>query len=112
MYEHSFFAKELKMSSKGKIQHLIVDYLLKYGQIELALPDGVVLEIGVTQEDETGGFIVKDDYCWVSATHKDRSASLDPYNLGIRFTGNNKNLVLEDKFVDQDGLEVTRLDVV
>lgn len=101
------------MSSKGKIQHLLIDYLLKHGQIELLLPDGVVLEIGLTQEDESGGFIVKDDYCWIIATHKDRSAAIDPYNLGIRFSGpEGKNLVLEDKFIDQDGTEVTRVDVV
>jgi hypothetical protein len=100
------------MSSKGKIQHLLIDYLLKHGQIELLLPDGVVLEIGVTQEDATtGGFIVKDDYCWVIATHKDRSAALDPYNLGLRFSGDGKNQVAEDKFIDQDGTEVTRVDV-
>lgn len=98
--------------SRNKIQHLLVEYLLKYGQIQLALPDGVTLEIGVTQEDEKGGFVVKDDYCWVIATHKNRSASIDPYNLGIRFTGDTKNLVLEDKFFDQNGVEVTRLDVV
>jgi hypothetical protein len=100
------------MSSKGKIQHLLVDYLLKHGQIELLLPDGVVLEIGVTQEDESGGFVVKDDYCWVIATHKDRSAALDPYNIGLRFSGEGKNFVLEDKFIDQNGVEVTRVDVV
>ena len=100
------------MSSKGKIQHLLIDYLLKHGQIEILLPDGVVLEIGVTQEDESGGFVVKDDYCWVIATHKDRSAAIDPYNLGLRFSGDGKNFVLEDKFVDQDGVEVTRVDVV
>ena len=100
------------MSSKGKIQYLLIDYLLKYGQIELLLPDGVVLEIGLTQEDESGGFVVKDDYCWVIATHKDRSAAIDPYNLGLRFSGDGKNLVLEDKFIDHDGIEVTRVDVV
>ena len=100
------------MSSKGKIQHLLVGYLLKYGQIELALPDGLILEIGVTQEDEKGGFIVREDYCWVIATHKNRSASLDAYNLGVRFSGADNNFVLEDKFIDQYGIEVTRLDVV
>ena len=100
------------MSSKGKIQHLLIDYLLKHGQIELLLPDGVVLEIGVTQEDETGGFVVKDDYCWVMATHKDRSAAIDPYNLGLKFSDDGKNFVLEDKFVDQHGVEVRRVDVV
>lgn len=100
------------MSSKGKIQYLLIDYLLKHGQIELLLPDGVVLEIGVTQEDESGGFVVKDDYCWVIATHKNRSAAIDPYNLGLRFTDDGNNLVLEDKFVDNDGTEVTRVDVV
>lgn len=100
------------MSSKGKIQHLLVDYLLKHGQIELVLPDEVVLEIGLTQEDSSGDFIVKDDYCWIIATHKDRSAAIDSYNLGIRFSGAGKNLVLEDKFIDQDGSEIIRLDVV
>lgn len=100
------------MSSKGKIQYLLIDYLLKHGQIEILLPDGVVLEIGVTQEDLSGGFVVQDDYCWVIATHKDRSAAIDPYNLGLRFSGDGKNFVLEDKFVDQDGVEVTRVDVV
>ena len=98
------------MSYKGKIQHLLVEYLLKNGQIELALPNGVVLEIGMTQENENGDFVVKDDYCWIIASHKDRSASIDPYNVGIKFSNN--DLILEDKFVDQDGAEVTRLSIV
>jgi len=98
------------MSYKGKIQHLLVEYLLKNGQLEWALPNGVILEIGMTQENENGDFIVKDDYCWIIASHKDRSASIDPYNVGIKFS--NKDLILEDKFVDQDGAEVTRLSIV
>jgi hypothetical protein len=34
---------------KRKIQALIVEHLIKYGQLEILLPDGVKLEIGTTQ---------------------------------------------------------------
>lgn len=98
--------------TKNKIQALLVEHLLKHGQIELLLPDGVMLEIGVTQEDKNGELVVKDDYCWVIATHKDRSASLDPYNMGLRFADDEKILVFEDKFLDQDGEMVRRVDVI
>lgn len=54
--------------TKNKIQSLIVEHLLKHGQIELVLPDGVTLEIGLTQENQDGKLTIKDDYCWVIAS--------------------------------------------
>ena len=78
------------MDKKNKIQALLVEHLLKHGQIQLLLPDGVTLEIGVTQENNEGDLIPIEDYCWVIATHKDRSACLDPYNMGLRFVDDEK----------------------
>ena len=99
-------------NSKKKIQSLIVTHLLKHGQIEIKLPDGVVLEIGVTQEAENGELEVKDDYCWVIATQGGRSASMDSYNMGLRFDDKDNIIVFEDRYIDQNGEAVRRLDVV
>lgn len=98
--------------TKNKIQSLIVEHLLKHGQIELVLPDGVTLEIGLTQENQDGKLTIKDDYCWVIASQGGRATSLDAYNMGLRFSDDDKILVFEDKFTDQNGDQVRRLDVV
>lgn len=100
------------MSSTNKIQHLLVTHLLKHGQIEIKLPDGVVLEIGVTQEGKDGQLEIRDDYCWIIASHKNRSASMDSFNMGLRFEDDKDILVFEDRFLDDKGEAVRRVDVV
>lgn len=98
--------------TKNKIQTLLVEHLLKHGQIELVLPDGVKLAIGVTQENQTGDLKIQDDYCWVIASQGNRATSIDAYNMGLRFKDNDNILVFEDKFLDQNGEQVRRVDVV
>lgn len=98
--------------SKNKIQSLLVRHLLKYGQISLALPDGVTLEIGLTQEDKEGNLVIEKDYCWIIASQNNRTTSLDHYNMGLRFADEENIFVFEDKFVDKDGEAVRRVDVV
>lgn len=98
--------------TKNKIQSSLIEHLMKHGQIELILPDGVTLEIGLTQENEKGELKIQDDYCWVIASRKDRAASLDSFNMGLRFQDNKDALVYEDKFVDDEGISVRRLDVI
>lgn len=98
--------------TKSKIQSLIVEHLLKHGQIELVLPDGVTLEIGLTQENKDGKLTIHDDYCWVIASQGGRATSIDSYNMGLRFADKDNIIVFEDKFVDYDGEQVRRLDVV
>ena len=85
---------------------------MKHGQIELFLPDNVTLEIGITQESQSGKFIKKDNYCWVMASRDDRTACLDSFNLGLRFADEKNALILDDSFINQDGEQVRRLDVV
>ena len=97
---------------KNKIQSLVVEHLLKFGQLEIALPDGVTLEIGLTQENQDGELTIKNDYCWVIASQGSRATSIDSYNMGLRFTDDEKILVLEDKFIDTNGEQIRRLDVI
>lgn len=90
--------------SENKIQELIIRHLLKEGSLEILLPNGITLEMGVTQENIKGQLEIADDYAWVIASQDDRSVSLDPYNLGLRFSSNNDKMLvdLEDS-VDYKG---------
>lgn len=99
------------MSKKNKIQELLIKYLLEKGHIELILPDGFVLEVGIVQEDKNGSLVKTDDYCWVIATQDDRTIAMDSYNLGLRFSGENDNIVFEDSTIDHDGQLVRILNV-
>jgi hypothetical protein len=96
----------------NKIQSLLINHLLKHGHIQLRLPDNVVLEIGITEEDKYGNYKKTEDYCWVIAQKENRAACIDSYNLGIRFDDEEKALVLEDSFVDSDGNSIRALNVM
>jgi hypothetical protein len=101
----------MKKTTKSKIQQLFVEYLLKEGALELALPNGMVLEVGVTQENRYGDLEITPDYCWVVASQKNRSVSIDRYNLGIRFIGE-KEIVCEHSMTSEDGTNIKIFDVV
>jgi len=69
---------------KNRIQVMLIDYLQKFGTIDLILPDGVLLEIGITQETKHG-LVKNDDYCWVITKRDDRKAMLDRYSMGLLY---------------------------
>lgn len=100
------------MKINSKLQSLLITQLQKYGNVELILPDGIVLELGITQISQDGDIVKAEDYCWVIASRKDRSVSIDKYNVGVRFADDERVIVLDDRFVDHDGENVRRLDVV
>lgn len=83
------------MSKRNKIQQLLITYLRQFGSIDLSLPDGVKLSIGITQEGKHGTFC-SDDYCWVTATRDDRATSLDSYNLGMSFAKKDQYFFSDD----------------
>jgi hypothetical protein len=101
----------MNRTTRSKIQRLFVDYLLKEGALELALPNGMVLEVGVTQENKYGDLEITPDYCWVVASQRNRSVSIDSYNLGIRYSGD-KEIVCEHSIQSDDGTNINILDVV
>lgn len=96
----------------NKIQSLLITHLTKYGTIQLNLPDNMTLEIGITAENDTGKLEKVQDYCWVIAKKENKATCIDSYNLGIRFSDSDKNIVLEDTFTDVDGVNVRQLSVV
>jgi hypothetical protein len=95
----------------NKIQQLFVEQLFKEGSVELALPNGMVLEVGVTQENRYGDLEITPDYCWVVASQKNRSVSIDSYNLGIRYLGD-KEIVCEYSMLKEDGTDIKVFDVM
>lgn len=98
--------------NKNKIQSLVISHLQQYGKLQILLPDGVVLEIGTLQEDQTGNLIKTDDYCFVIASREGRTACLDSFNLGLSFNDDNTSKVFEDTFVNDEGIPVRKLEVI
>ena len=95
-----------------KLQYLLVKELLNNGVVELILPDGVLLEIGILQEDQFGDLKKSDDYCYVVATRDGKSTLLDKYNAGLQYEAESDTIVCEDEMTDKDGRLIKTLDVV
>ncbi len=95
-----------------KLQYLLITQLLKKGAVELILPDGVTLEIGITQEDKFGSLRKEDDYCYVVASREGKSVTLDSFNLGLQFEPEDHTIIYEDETIGADGQLVRTLDVV
>lgn len=100
--------------SKKSIQNLLIKHLTKKGQIELSLPDGVKLEIGVMQMDKEGELVnCIEDYCYVVVNREDKSFLLDSYNVGLQFVESQDRMVFDDVTVGTDGKStVRRLEII
>lgn len=94
-----------------KLQYLLINQLMKNGSVELVLPDGITLEIGITQEGHRG-LEKTDDYCYVVAKRDAKTAMLDSYNLGLQYEESEDILTYEDEVMDDDGVVIHRLEVV
>lgn len=88
------------MTRKDKIQYLLISYLLKHGSIKLQLPDGVDLEIGITQEGHDGEQFKNQEYCWVTTRREDRFVELDSYNLGLNFLDGGSIILIDDDEIE------------
>lgn len=95
-----------------KLQYLIINQLLKEGTVSIILPDGVTLEIGITQEDEHGGLQKTEDYCYVVASRGNKSVMLDSFNLGLQFEADDDTIICETDLPDDDGTVMRAFDVV
>lgn len=99
------------MCKQAKIQQLLLSHLSDEGHIQLRLPDGMILELGVVAEGKYGQLEKQDNYCWAIVSQKNREVSIDSFNLGLRFCGDNK-IILEDSAFNKDGVEYKTLDVI
>lgn len=102
----------MKNAKALKLQYLIIQQLVEQGSVSLMLPDGVKLEIGITQEDQDGKLKKVDDYCYVVTSKDGRSAMLDSFNLGLQFEDDEDTIICEDSVLDDNGTLVRTLDVV
>ncbi len=102
----------MEKSKTLKLQYLLIQQLLKDGTVELLLPDGITLEIGIMQEDKYGEKKKADDYCYVTAKRNDKSTHLDAYNLGLQCKDQEDIIVFDDKECDKDGTLVRVVEIV
>lgn len=102
---------DMKKSYAKKIQALLINHLLNQGEISLLLPDGVTIEIGITQEGKHGTEI-SNDYCYVKSSRDGKSTMLDTYNLSLQYTDKDKMIVCFDNSIDEEGRTVRSLEVV
>lgn len=101
----------MNKSKSKKIQHLLITHLLDCGQIELQLPNGVFLEIGITQEGKNGTEITK-DYCFVKTTKDGSSTLLDSYNVSLQYPERDNTIMCVDTTIDEAGRKVKRLEII
>lgn len=103
----------MKDAKALKLQYLMIQQLLQKGSVSLMLPDGITIEIGITQEDQNGDLKKVDNYCYVVSTSKDgRSAILDSFNLGLQFKDDDNTIIFEDRVLGNNGTLVHTMDVV
>lgn len=100
-----------KFNKAKKIQALLTNHLLKCGSIELLLPDGVTVEIGITKEGKHGTEIAN-DYCFVKASRDSNATLLDTYNVGLQYADDHKSLICLDTSIDDKGRQIKRLEIV
>jgi hypothetical protein len=101
------------MNAKAKkLQYLLIKQLMSNGSVELTLPDGITLEIGITQEDGYGTRAKTDDYCYVVAKKDHKKAMIDSYNLGLQYKEESDTIIYEDELMDDDGCNVHCMEVI
>lgn len=111
IYYCTFYEGETYMCKQTKIQNLLWEQLKTKGHVELFLPDGMVLELGVVAEGKYGELEKREDYCWLIASQRNRTISIDSYNVGLRYASDDK-FVFEDSVCDEDGKVIKTLDLI
>ena len=101
----------MNKSQAKKIQYLLTKHLMNCGSIELLLPDGVTVQIGITT-DSKHGQVISNDYCFVRAQRDGSATLLDTYNVGLEYADRNKDAIIyEDSELDEKGRLVKRVEV-
>jgi hypothetical protein len=91
------------MTHKQKLQYLLISNLMKDGEVQLILPDGITLSLGITKDSKNG--IDKDlQYCWLTANQDDKSIFLDSRNLDFSFSRD--RLIVNDEYENKINLAV------
>lgn len=95
-----------------KLQYLLITQLLEEGSVQLILPNGLKLDIGIVQEDKFGKLKKEDDYCYVVASRGDKSTMIDSYNCGLQYGSGSDIIISEDDSFDANGNMIKTIDVI
>jgi hypothetical protein len=104
--------RAVKDNKMIKIQYLVISKLLESGSIQLLLPDGLTLDIGIVQEDKFGNLKKSDNYCYIVASRQGKTAMLDSYNLGLQYEDEENIMLFQSESIDNKGKIVKILEVV
>jgi hypothetical protein len=102
----------MNTAKSRKLQYLLINQLLEKGSVQLLLPDGMRLDIGIVQEDEFGKIKKEEDYCYVVASRDGKTAMIDSYNVGVQYEEEKNTMVYEDETFDDQGRLIKTFDVV
>lgn len=102
----------MKRINKNKVQQVFISHLLQEGQVQILLPNDMILEVGITQENRYGDLEKNPNYCWVIASQNDRSVSIDEYNLGLRYKNQKDRMICEHLSTSNNGEDIKVLDVI
>lgn len=103
----------VKNATKNKVQEVFINHLLREGHVQLLLPNNMILEVGITQENRYGDLEKDPNYCWLIASQNGREVSIDEYNLGLRFEDKkDEKMICEHQSVSQSGESIKILDVI
>ena len=91
------------MTSKDKLQYLLITTLFKDGKVELVLPDGMTVQLGITEETKHG-LKKNENYCSVVVSQEDKTFSMDAYNMSLQY--NRDRLIFEEENSENCILEV------
>ena len=97
---------------ESKIQELIIKYLLSNGEIQILLPDGMQLDIGITQEGRNGELHKTDDYCWLIAQREGDTVAIDSYHAGMKFLDNAEKLICQNNGIDEEGKKSQYVEII
>lgn len=100
------------MTKRDKIQQLLISFLLEEGTINLNLPDGMKLNIGIVKEDSKGNLIKDKDYCWLTASQKDRDVCIDSYNFSLKFQDDSGRIIMEDSNETINGVKKRSFSII
>lgn len=100
------------MNRQSKIQSMVVQHLIRHGTLDIVLPDGILLEIGIVTTDKDGNKVKSDDYCYVSAERGGRRTLLDSYNAGLTYQEDSESLLFEEQAISSSGEILRCVEVV
>lgn len=89
---------------EAKIQALVVEHLLSGQELNITLPTGFEIELGLSNSFRRAQKL-QEDYCYVKVSNGDRNIFMDTFNQALEYKSNDGKIVfVEDNRSDSQVL--------